>query len=168
MRLYVLRHGRAEDPDQWHGDEAARPLTAQGREEMRAAARGLARLGLEVEQVLCSPLARTRETAALVAQALGAPLAEEQALAPGCTLHALATLLGRHRAGELLVVGHQPDLGEIIGALIASGKPAQVHVKPGTCCCIEVAGRADGHLRGQGTLRWHLTAPQLGLIGGAT
>ena len=68
--FYVLRHGESENNlrDRVNGwtDTA---LTERGRAQARAA---LARLrGLGIPAIVCSPLARARETAAIVADGLG-------------------------------------------------------------------------------------------------
>jgi probable phosphoglycerate mutase len=73
-RLYLLRHGHVA-----YYDEAGKPLnpklaalTERGREEARAAGALLA--GAPLDRVLCSGLARTRQTAELVAAPHGLPV----------------------------------------------------------------------------------------------
>src|SRR5262247_3681236 len=72
MNLYLMRHGIAVDSDQ-PGPEAdgARPLTQKGLKRTRRAARGLRRLGVSFDGILTSPLVRARQTAEIVADALG-------------------------------------------------------------------------------------------------
>ena len=57
------------------------PLSDEGRAQARAAAEWLAGLGDRVDAVLASPVRRTRETAAVVADALGLPVEEEPGFA---------------------------------------------------------------------------------------
>jgi phosphohistidine phosphatase len=170
MQLYIVRHGQAVESEAWAGAERDRPLTAEGRDEMRAAARGLRRLGVDVDPVYTSPLARARETAELIADALHAPLEALDALSPGAQLSALADPLARHRdAATLLFVGHEPDLSDMIGELIGSHGPAHVEMKKGACCRVNIhdasALSSAAALQGRGTLAWLLTAKQLARLG---
>jgi len=72
MDLLLVRHGLAgkADPSLWPDDDL-RPLTAKGRKAFKAAAKGLKRAGPLPSLILASPALRTRETAALLAKALG-------------------------------------------------------------------------------------------------
>lgn len=169
MRLYFLRHGQAGDKDTWPGDDFQRPLTAEGRAELEAAANGLRALGIRPGVVLSSPLVRARQTAEIAAQALGVAVTEAPTLAPGCDLDGLAEALRPYRqADEVLVVGHEPDFSTLIGLLIAQhGAMAMIEMKKGACCRVGLSGKGDSGnaLAGRGTLAWLLTAPQLGHIG---
>ena len=173
MRLYVMRHGRAASRADWTAPDAERPLTDEGRERSRAAARGLKALGVEPAAVVTSPYERARETAAIVATELGAPLEQEPALEPGADLDALAAVLAAHADdAELLIVGHEPDLSTLVGELIGGKRGAGVELKKGACACVNLPGRAlrkaagaAERLAGAGTLVWLLTAPQLALLG---
>lgn len=60
------------------GRTAGVPLSGEGREQARALAAYLSRDG--IGRVECSPLDRTRETAAAIARAAGAPLVTSEAL----------------------------------------------------------------------------------------
>lgn len=176
MRLYLMRHGKAEERDSWGGTDEARPLTEEGRNEVERAAQGLRLLGVSLDAILSSPLARAAATARLVAEVLQAPFALTPALAPGCGLDALAPLLSaRASAQAVLVVGHEPDLSLLAGQLIAGRGPAHLALKKGACCRIDLPGsvlRASTNgaerLSGSGTLAWLLSARQLGMLGGDT
>src|SRR5579864_4368858 len=84
MKLYFLRHGIAADREQWKGEDYDRPLTAQGRERMGAEAKAIAKLDLDVDWILTSPLVRAVETARIVAERLklGDKVKEEERLDP--------------------------------------------------------------------------------------
>lgn len=173
MKLYIMRHGRAEDRETWGGDDAERPLTDEGAVRTLAAGRGLAALGLQFDAILSSPYTRAKGTAELIAPAFGLPVRLEPALAPGATLEHVATLLAAQAdANALLLVGHEPDLSTIIGELIAGGKGAAVAMKKSGCARIDLQGRALRHattapdkLAGAGVLVWLLTPTQLAMIG---
>jgi probable phosphoglycerate mutase len=67
---HLLRHGRTEHtPERRYSGRNDLPLSATGRAEAQAAAKRAEELGIEV--VVASPLPRARETAEVVAAALG-------------------------------------------------------------------------------------------------
>lgn len=189
MRLYILRHGRAGDRETWQGDDRLRPLTEDGKERTVAAARGLAALGVRPDVILTSPYTRAAQTAELTAATLAGvgagsdaaehdhqvgEVTEEPALAVGATLDRVAPVLAeRAGMGDVLLVGHEPDLSGIIGALIGGNHGgARVEMKKGACCRVDIpagalrkAGQAPEKLAGAGTLAWLLTASQLAMIG---
>jgi phosphohistidine phosphatase len=114
-RIYVVRHAEAAPG---HPDEA-RGLTAAGEAQARALG---ARLAAEApDAVVSSPLLRARQTAEQIGLAAGVGVEVEDRLAPGADADAvLAAVAGR---GErVVVVGHQPDCGEVVAAL--GGEPA--------------------------------------------
>ena len=84
MKLYFLRHGKADWPD-WDKPDDERPLTKDGRREMERIAKFLRDLKVEPAIVLSSPLPRAKQTAEYAAEALSVKLQEEPALAPGFT-----------------------------------------------------------------------------------
>ena len=60
------------------------------------------------------------------------------ALKPGGSPEALITFLAkRANRRRVLVVGHEPDLGELAARLIGAGRNANVPFKKGGCCLIE-------------------------------
>lgn len=115
MRLYLLRHGPAQEADQAEPD-ASRHLTQEGAEEVRRFAGRLAHVGLRVQAVLSSPLTRAAQTAEIVAQALrpSTPLVLDPRLSPGLDVAVLVPVLDEWDGEDLLLVGHEPDLSGLI------------------------------------------------------
>lgn len=125
MRIYFLRHGAAVERAGWERDDALRPLTGAGRRRLERIADTLADLDLGLGAIITSPLVRARQTAEIVAARLGVAWAEDARLAPGCDAARLCAVLRDHPdAATIMVVGHEPDLGETIGALIGGGRVA--------------------------------------------
>jgi phosphohistidine phosphatase len=119
-QLWLLRHAEAEP----HGAriDSERRLTARGEEQARTAGLALERLGAEFDGVLFSPKVRARQTAELAAEQWRAPAREGIAVHPPLAgrfdaAQALALLNELPADGHLLLVGHEPDLSSVVGAL---------------------------------------------------
>jgi phosphohistidine phosphatase len=138
--LYIMRHGLAAARDASTAmDDAKRPLTSEGKQKMREIAEGLVRADLQLDWIVSSPLVRAVETAEIVEEALGSkpPLETCDALSPGGAPEALITFLAkRSNRRRTLVVGHEPDLGELAARLIGAGRNAHMPFKKGGCCLI--------------------------------
>ena len=131
MRLFLVRHAEAEPgpPDD------LRALTAQGREQARTLGKRLAANGVRPDALLSSPLLRARETAQELGRALGVEAETDEALAPGATADDVRSASAA-RGDTVIVVGHQPDCGEIAAALTGEPPPP---FAPGQCLAVEVA-----------------------------
>jgi len=116
MKLYFLRHGEADWPD-WKRSDDERPLTKRGKKEMRDFARFVADLKVRPDLIVTSPLPRASQTAEIAADYLKAKLRKDELLAPGFGIGQLRTMLKRHRAKTLMLVGHEPDFTNIISEL---------------------------------------------------
>ena len=156
MRVILYRHGpaAARDPERWP-DDAVRPLTSMGAQLTRATAGGLARVEPGIQDVLSSPSARATQSARVLADVLGTGEVEVVSeLGAGCALgEMLRFLSARVSDRNLVLVGHEPDLGVLAGYLLF-GSPMGLPLKPSGACSI----RFDGMAReGTGRLRWFMT-----------
>jgi phosphohistidine phosphatase len=122
MKLYVMRHGPAEERAD-SGMDSDRALTASGRERVDAVARLLVEVEEEPLSVITSPLVRAVQTAELVARTTrlgdrGGTVEVRREMSPSgnplALVHALA-VEGRRR---VMLVGHEPDLSELVAALL--------------------------------------------------
>jgi phosphohistidine phosphatase len=158
MRIYLLRHGKAEDRAEWPGDDVSRPLTAEGEAAMRREAKALRAMDLAPEVIVTSPLVRARRPAEIVADELGMTgrLVEDDRLAGGFDARRLAQLVAAHApAGPIMVVGHEPDFSATVAELIGGG---DIVFKKGGLARVDVTAPAAGG----GQLVWLLTPPLLG------
>ncbi len=151
MKVYLMRHGIALDVAD--GGDAARPLSPEGRRKTADVARGLERLGVKAAVCVSSPLSRARETAEIVARALKAETDVCEALAPGGDVNEFLEWLDEHDAGDVLAVGHMPDLGRALAVLVGGGD-LRVQFKKSGVACIEFESRPR---REAGCLGWLLT-----------
>lgn len=124
MDLYVLRHAAAVDGASFAGPDADRPLTPEGREKFVALAEVLARLGVRPRHLWSSPLVRARQTAEILAKALDVSRVEEtDILACGARPRRVIELASSAGEGPAIVVGHEPDLGELVATAIGAEAP---------------------------------------------
>jgi phosphohistidine phosphatase len=161
MRVILFRHGIAVDRD----DPACppdplRPLTAEGVDRTRRAARGLARLGVAPGRILSSPYLRALGTAEIAAGELGgAPVERCDDLIPSADPRRFLALLGAEDR-EVLVTGHEPHLSSL-AALLVSGRPgAWLRLKKAGAVAIELDDTESG-----GEIVWLLTPRALRELG---
>jgi phosphohistidine phosphatase len=114
--LYFLRHGEADWPD-WKKSDDERPLTDFGKKEMHDVAKFLDRLKVRPDLIVTSPLPRASQTAKIAAEHLKAKIRKDESISPGFGMDELWTVLKRHRAKALMLVGHEPDFTEVISKL---------------------------------------------------
>ena len=160
MELLIVRHAIAYERNakRWP-DDGARPLSPRGVMRARRAAAGLRKLALRPVRVLASPLERTQQTAAILAQYGGWPKPLPcPLLLPGSSPQELLALLARTRGQRLAVVGHQPDLGRLIAVCLPGGAgSAAFELRKMAVALIAFDGAPRA---GQGELRW-LVPPKL-------
>lgn len=163
--IYLMRHGIAAPASPGSGD-FERGLTEEGVRKTLQAAKGLKRLGIAPAAVLSSPLRRAEETAQLVAGVLAPDLVTEiyPPLAPGHAPRDLLNGLRPHRKlTEILLVGHQPGLGELASYILTgSTNLAPLPFKKAGTAALVVASLPP---RSAGSLQWFLTPAQLRRIG---
>jgi len=158
--LYLMQHGAclSEDvnPDQ--------PLSPVGREAVARSARAAKAMGLAFELMIASPKTRARETAAIVAEAVGYPLSavlvteEVKALARPETTYEL--LRRRREARRVFIAGHLPHIPRLICASLGLRGESAVHIENAGLACLHLEDFAPS----RGSLEWSLSAWQLALI----
>ena len=114
MDLILWRHAEALDESE-DMEDLQRPLTSRGEKQAARMAAWLDRQLPDGARVICSPARRTEQTAL----ALGRKYKLRAELLPGCTPAELLELAQWPSAqGTVLVVGHQPVLGQTIAELV--------------------------------------------------
>ncbi|GDY37596.1 phosphohistidine phosphatase SixA [Acidovorax sp. NB1] len=114
MDLILWRHAEAEEAADG-SDDLARALTSRGEKQAARMAAWLDRQLPEGLRVLASPARRTEQTA----NALGRKFKMRAELLPGGNVEDLLELAQWPRSkGAVLIVGHQPVLGQTIAQLL--------------------------------------------------
>jgi len=154
MFLYFLRHASAGQSLISPKKDEKRGLDKDGIEQCGYIGRALAALGVQVDIILSSPLKRATQTAALVGNEMGheGKLVMENALRPQASFVDFQKMLEKYSSQEaVLVVGHNPNLGDFLGRVISeSGCEAVVELKKGAVAKVEMR-------RSSGSLSWCIT-----------
>ena len=139
MDLILWRHAEAEDEEE-SGDDLKRSLTGRGEKQAARMAAWLDRQLPEGARILCSPARRCEQTVL----ALGRKYKTRQELAPGATAADLLEVAQWPSARQaVLLVGHQPALGETIAQLLQF-KHGSCPVRKGAVWWVRTRER-DGH-----------------------
>ncbi len=147
MDLYILRHGIAAERDpQKFSDDDQRPLTAEGKKKLRRIAATLKDLGYRFDLVLTSPLVRAKQTADIVAAALGIEgrVRETSHLAPPGDPRRLVAEINDLGEGRVLLVGHEPYLSGFISVLLSGREGLEIDLKKGGFCHLSVGSLKYG------------------------
>ena len=113
MDLLLWRHADAADGE----SDAARPLTRRGESQARAMAQWLKPRLPAGLRILVSPARRAQQTAA----ALTEDYETRDAIAPGASAAALIAAAGWPDSERpVMLVGHQPTLGEVAAELVGA------------------------------------------------
>lgn len=152
MNVYFLRHADAlpENGESIPCDEE-RPLSDDGKRQVTDVASAFKKQGLTFDLVLTSPLKRCRETAEGILIQQGRTAAEANdldLLAPGGSTKKLMKYLRTLEIENVLLVGHNPDLGEHLAYLIGD-KDAQVKLGKAAFACVSCEAsprKAEGEL----------------------
>jgi phosphohistidine phosphatase len=138
ISLYVVRHAIAVERSTERPD-AQRALTAEGLARFAKEARGLARLGVELDLIAHSPWLRAAQTGELLRPLLAAE--GEIRVETGLARAPAKELLSALPAGRVAVVGHEPWLSELIAWLLSGD--------PGDGAAFELKKGAVAHLAGE-------------------
>ena len=124
MKLYVMRHGPAED-QAGSGLDSDRALTTSGRERIRSVAKALADDHEAPLTIFTSPLVRCVQTAEIVAIATklterGGQVEARRELAPGGDITRITTALAAKHQPRVMLCGHEPDVSHVVGLVLGA------------------------------------------------
>jgi phosphohistidine phosphatase len=136
MNLILWRHAEAEDGS----NDLARALTAKGQRQARRMATWLEARLPDKYKVICSRARRSQDTA----RALTDRFKVDANIDPGASYAAiLAAVDWPHGSGTVIVVGHQPTLGEV-ASMVLAGAPAEWAIRKGALWWICYRDRDTG------------------------
>ena len=123
MDIYILRHGKAEERSQNISSDSKRRLTEVGKRDLQCIAKAISNLDIKFDVVISSPLVRAKQTADITLKQVKSKkktITIWNELKPEIpvneTIKKLATM---KPTSSVLLVGHEPHLTMLIGALIS-------------------------------------------------
>ncbi len=127
MKLYVMRHGPAEDAAA-SGRDSDRALTPSGRERVRIVARALLEGDEAPLAIVSSPYVRALQTAEIVAAVTnlgerGGNVVTRRELESARSAEGQLALVNELLAAKkkrLMIVGHEPDLSVLVASLVGA------------------------------------------------
>lgn len=161
-----MRHAAAEDREEFAragGSDDLRPLTADGKRDMREAARGLRNVVPKLDVLAASPLVRAVETAEILGVVYERKHVIIEALRPDSPYEDVARWAREHAKKDFVaIVGHEPHLSGLASWLLAGASTSFVDLKKGAACLLEIEQAPSA---GSAMLLWSLTPRQLRAVG---
>jgi phosphohistidine phosphatase len=152
-RFSVMRHAKSD----WYSGEQEdflRPLSERGIRDARRMGRWMAEQDRLPEWIVCSPARRTRESLALFGEGAKVELSGRTEWVDalyGGSLEAILKVLGtQNRRQDLLLLGHNPGVEELIRYLVAELPRSRINklFPTGAIYILETACRFDKLERG--------------------
>lgn len=146
MKLFLMRHGRAEDQSQ-SGLDAERELTGLGKSKVAAKVKKLNDELSDIDVVITSPAIRAMQTAQLVVEGLEKPdmLQVDEVLGIGTDAGLiLAHLRDLNISGDVMLVGHEPWISDLASRLINSTGSTQIKFKKASIMRLDLDAWIDG------------------------
>jgi phosphohistidine phosphatase len=137
MQLYLLRHADAEPHA---SSDAARALTDKGCQQAKRVGKFCRDNDLVPSVILTSPLVRAEQTARKVAAQLeGTEVIVAPFLKSGMhTATALEELKAYLRFNSVMLVGHEPDFGELAAKLLGAAGGGRIQVRKASLLLFEM------------------------------
>lgn len=135
MDLILWRHAEAEDLHEGSGDHE-RKLTAKGKKQAQKMAAWLDPLLPQDARIIVSPARRALQTA----EALKRTFEINEQLAPAASLSDHLAAARWPADDTVLLVGHQPTLGQL-AALLMSGHPLAWEIRKGAVWWLRAAAQ---------------------------
>lgn len=141
--IVLLRHGLAEEKTAEKPDQE-RSLTSDGHARMKQIAKGIERAFPKAQVIYSSPLLRAVQTALWVSKGYRqrVKVGTTDTLAPGASPTAFTEFINALAERRVIVVGHEPNLSEYLGALLGSDGTERFELKKGGCYGVRL--RQDG------------------------
>ncbi len=154
FELYLLRHAHAGDSAKWSGPDSERPLSPKGRRQAERLGAFLVERGFAPDAIITSPKVRARQTAEIVADAIGIAVSIDDRLGESLDVDNIGDIAQRAGGSSVMLVGHDPDFSDLAAALSGT---VYLPMKKGALARIDMAlpFQAAG-----GVLRW-LLPPEL-------
>ncbi len=147
MLLYLVRHGKAEPADEFTGDDRDRPLKGKGERQAQWLGEHLTQDVSPEDRpawIVSSGYRRAIDTARILQEALDVPLREARVLEFGHSPSQVIDFIRGHAArhseeGPLMLVGHNPQLEEVLALLAPDARGPQREMRTGEAAVLNFA-----------------------------
>ena len=127
MQLYLLRHA---DADTVAPSDDERFLSEKGMMQAQRVARFCEAHDFRPDFILTSPLRRAHQTAAVVADKLGAKLRTVNWLSAGTAPETVVHELKEYRGhAAVMLVGHEPDFSHLAAYLVGAHEAGNIRIR---------------------------------------
>ena len=137
MKLLFIRHSLAVERDEWNGHDFDRPLTEKGKKRAKKFFKNIKKIYPKIDYIISSKALRALDTAKIMNEFYNTNFEITTKLNPGANINDLKEIIN-NKEGIIAIVGHEPDLSEMIKALmyapnlkIKLRKPSLVEVEEG-------------------------------------
>jgi phosphohistidine phosphatase len=153
MNLYIIRHGVAEDDAR---TDAERALTKEGLKEVQKMARQVSELTKKPDRLFVSPYLRARQTAEPFSERWKLKSEIAPWLTPGSGVSEVLDRLNESPEQSIALVGHMPNLGLVLSALVWGLPPREIVLPKGSVALLKMKKWEPGEAK----LKW-LLSPDL-------
>jgi phosphohistidine phosphatase len=147
LQVILVRHAIAEDREAFKKTEQSdslRPLTKDGRTQFKKMAKAISAVTGDADLIATSPLTRAQQTAAILKKRF--PEAQEitiDELKPAKDSAKLLNWLRSIRLAKVILVGHEPSLGEHLTYFLTGRERSACDIKKGGFVIVEFANRIE-------------------------
>lgn len=175
MKLYILRHGEVGKRPLPGSKSSEKPLTVAGEREVQEVSRAVMELGLKFDVIASSPLKAAYQTAEIVSSAWSQLKAKDKGknimtgnniekwdeLKPEGKRELLWKRLSNINShSSILIVGHEPQIGEMISEIMLAGHDDKGNIRLKKCGLAKVE-ILSFKPRIKGQLDWLITPKML-------
>lgn len=147
MRIYIVRHGKATDGGTaccgsgrcCGGSDFDRELTARGESQAKFLASRLGGADRRIGMIVSSRFPRALQTSHAIQPALGCAIQTDTRLEVDHDVSEALSIIHDHAGDKaVMLVGHNPQLGELISVLCSGLPPQELILKTGELVAVDV------------------------------
>jgi phosphohistidine phosphatase len=140
MLVCIMRHGEAEATPDSSGE---RHLTQRGASQVAGVLNLAKQMGVTVNAIATSPLARAKDTAEIAKKVFGLDYAVTNALEPEGSPEEVYEELSKHKLGDsVLLISHQPLISKLLSDIL--GAETRVEFSTGTMAVVRGSVASGG------------------------
>jgi len=138
MRVWIIRHGKA-DRDSDTGRDEDRRLAVRGERQAERLGAWLAEAEATPEVIYASPVERARRTGEILSEESGIELQQDDRLSTSGAVSSCLELIEQQSSrASIAIVGHNPTLENLVGVLVHGAGDAGVRLRTGEAAPLEL------------------------------